>query len=111
ITLNEDHGMRPKISSLFLVKSSHNDKAKRPAFRTDEIVCHSGIYTVRHLKHRLPHEVTLLRDQRFPRCGKCDAAVIFEFVRAVADEAEANFTTRIFLYELPVLEDDKAAAG
>jgi hypothetical protein len=85
-------------------------KAKRPAFRTDEIVCQSGIYAVRHLKHRFPHEVSLIRDQRFPRCAKCGAAVIFELVRVVTDEA-ANFATRIFLYELPVLEDDQAAAG
>ncbi len=104
--------MRPKRSSLFLVKSSPNDNVKRPAFSTDEIVCQSGNYTVRHLKHRLPHEVTLLRDQRFPRCAKCDNAVIFELVQPMASEAEAaNFATRIFLYELPVLEDDQAAAS
>jgi hypothetical protein len=30
----------------------------------------------------------------------------------MANEAEAaNFARRIFLYELPVLEDDQAAAG
>jgi hypothetical protein len=28
-----------------------------------------------------------------------------------ADEAEANLAMRIFLYELPVLEDDQAAVG
>ena len=85
---------------------------KGPVFRTDEIVSQSGIYTVRHRKHRLPHEVTLLRDQRFPRCAKCDTAVTFELVRALANKGEAaTFATRIFLYELPVLEDDQAAAG
>jgi hypothetical protein len=80
---------------------------KRPTFRTDEIVRQSGIYKIRHKKHRLPHEVTLLRDQYFPRCAKCQNAVVFELVRAVTDEAEA----RICLYELPVLEDDTAIAG
>jgi hypothetical protein len=43
---------------------------------------------------------------------KCDTAVIFELIRAVANEAEAAiFAPRICLYELPVLEDDQAAVG
>jgi len=102
--------MRPKKSSLFLVKSSPSDMVKGPVFRTDEMVSQSGVYTVRHQQHRLPHEVTLLRDERFPRCEKCDTAVTFELIRAVTDEAAIS-SPRICLYELPVLEDDEAAAG
>ena len=79
----------------------------RPRFHTDEVVRQSGIYKVRHKKHRLPHEVTLLRDQYFPRCAKCDTAVVFELVRAVMDESESgSLSSRIRLYELPVLEDN-----
>lgn len=87
---------------------------KHPAFHTDEPVPQSGIYKVRHKKHRLPHEVTLLRDQRFPRCAKCDNAVVFELVRAVADEYDtAILSPRICLYELPVVDDEQEqkAAG
>jgi hypothetical protein len=83
---------------------------KHPRFHTEEVVRESGIYKVRHKKHRLPHEVTLLRDQYFPRCAKCDTAVVFELVRAVMDESESSgFSSRIKLYELPVLEDDMPA--
>ena len=104
--------MRPKGSSLVLVKSSPSDIGKRPAFRTDEIIPRSGIYKVRHKKHRLPHEVTLLRDQQFPRCAKCHGAVVFELVKGVDDEAEAaTFGLRICLYELPVLEDEQKPAA
>jgi hypothetical protein len=39
---------------------------KRPTFQTEEVVPHSGIYRVHHRKHRLPHEVMLLKDQHFP---------------------------------------------
>ena len=78
---------------------------KRPRFHTDEIIRQSGIYKVRHKKHRLPHDVPLLRGQYFPRCAQCDTAVVFELVKAAMDEAEAG-TSQIRLYELPVIEDD-----
>ncbi|MGC2742668.1 MAG: hypothetical protein WA672_05735 [Candidatus Angelobacter sp.] len=104
--------MASRRPALFLVKSGPNKMAKRPVFRTDEIVPQSGVYKVRHQKHRLPHEVSLLRDQQFPRCAQCQNAVMFELLRAVPDEAEAEiFSPRICLYELPVLEDDTAKAG
>ena len=102
-------GRRP---ALFLVKPGLDKMAKRPTFRTDEIVPKSGVYKVRHQKHRLPHEVSLLRDQQFPRCAQCQTAVIFELLRAVTDETAAGISSpRICLYELPVLEDDTAKAG
>jgi hypothetical protein len=103
--------MPGKTPSLFLVKSGPGKMVKPPRFRTDEIVRQSGIYKVRHRKHRLPHEVTVLRDQRFPRCAQCQNAVVFELVRAVTDDSDATFSSRIYLYELPVLEDDTAIAG
>jgi hypothetical protein len=92
----------------FLVESAAEKTAKQPKFHTEEVVRQSGIYRVRHKKHRLPHEVTLLRGQHFPRCAQCADAVMFELVRGVTDEAEAT-SSQIRLYELPVLEDDEAA--
>jgi hypothetical protein len=35
----------------------------------------SGVYEVRHYRHRLRHEVTLLRGERFPECGECGSLV------------------------------------
>jgi hypothetical protein len=99
--------MLPKDPRPFLVKPAAGKMAEGATFRTDEIVPQSGIYRVRHSSHRVPHEVTLLRDQYFPRCAKCDTAVMFELVRAVIDEYEpAILSPRICLYELPVFEDD-----
>ena len=105
--------MRAKKSSLFLVKSAPSSmRNRRSIFRTDDIVPQSGIYRVRHLKHRLPHEVTLLRDQQFPRCSKCQNAVLFELVRVAMAETEVttDHSIRIYLYELPVYEEDQPVA-
>jgi hypothetical protein len=101
--------MPAKRSPLHLVKSAATKTVKH---HTDETVPQSGIYRVRHSKHRLPHEVTLLRDERFPRCAKCDSAVVFELVKA-ADEDAAILGLRICLYELPVADDEQEqkAAG
>jgi hypothetical protein len=100
--------MLPEGPRPFLVKPAAAKKAEAAAFRTEEMVPQSGIYRVRHSSHRVPHEVTLLRDQYFPRCARCDTAVIFELVRAVPDESEtAILSPRIYLYELPVFEDDE----
>jgi hypothetical protein len=99
--------MLPERLRPFLVKPAAAKTAKGATFCTDEMVPQSGIYRVRHSGHRVPHEVTLLRDQYFPRCAKCETAVIFELVRAMMDESEtAILSPRICLYELPVFEDD-----
>lgn len=75
-------------------------------FHSDEIIAETGVYQVIHKEHRLPLEVILLQDAKFPRCAKCEEPVIFELV--TADPA-------VFLYQplrvfaLPVLEPRKAA--
>jgi hypothetical protein len=68
----------------------------------------SGIYEVHHKKHRLPHEVTLLRDQRFPSCAQCGTAVQFKVVRLV--DALDERREKIILNILPVLDDYEQAA-
>lgn len=72
-------------------------------FRTGQKVPESGIYKVTHGDHRLPHEVTLLKDQTFPRCGKC--ADLVEFTVIAIAPAIGERRGRIILYELPVLAD------
>ena len=69
----------------------------------------SGMYEVRHKKHRLPREVTLLRDHQFPPCERCRTAVQFKVVRLVdsLNERQEN----IILNMLPVMDDDYEQAA
>ncbi|HET7749785.1 MAG TPA: hypothetical protein VFK81_10420 [Terriglobales bacterium] len=100
--------MGPRKPELFLVKPGAAEVRRDQMYRTDEIIPHSGIYRVLHRQHRLPHEVTLLRDQQFPRCAKCATAVSFELVQAAQVEQEdvSDGRMRIVLYELPELESE-----
>ena len=79
----------------------------KKGFYTGQEVPETGIYRVVHSGHRLPHEVTLLAGQTFPRCSKCQDAVEFEVVRH-APHIETDLGFRIIVYELPVLEEDIA---
>ena len=74
-------------------------------FKTGQIVPESGIYRVVHAGHRLPHEVTLLKGEAFPRCAKCADKVEFEAVSLAPSLPEKH--GRIVLYELPELENEK----
>lgn len=78
-------------------------------FRTGEVIKDSGIYRVHHSNHRLQHEVTVVQGQQFPRCAKCDDEVMFELIQAAAPDFIRNDEKlRIYLYELPELEEDSA---
>jgi hypothetical protein len=80
------------------------------AFRSGDAIDESGIYRVCHSAHRLPHEVTLLRGEIFPRCARCGEHVLFYLVRPVlAPENATGFGVR--LHELPELEDAEPRAG
>ena len=101
--------MPARKPKLCLVKSAATamPTKQQATFRTDEKITRSGIYQVIHRKHRVPHEVTLFKDQIFPRCAKCQDAVRFRLVRgAKLPEIENESSTHIYLYELPVLDDD-----
>jgi hypothetical protein len=76
-------------------------------FSTGELIEESGIYRVCHSAHRLPHEVTLLKGEKFPKCQKCADEVKFELVRALQySTAVKDFDWRVTLYELPVVDED-----
>src|SRR5260221_9774807 len=51
--------------------------------RTGDLVPASGIYLVNHAPHRLLQEIALFKSERFPRCSKCDSAVLFLLVHPV----------------------------
>jgi hypothetical protein len=76
-------------------------------FKTGAAIATSGIYRVVHSAHRLPHEVTLLQGENFPKCQKCADAVTFTLIRALNYRTVVTeFSWRVTLYELPVIEDD-----
>jgi hypothetical protein len=54
------------------------DEVFQPADKVPE----SGVYQVQHYRHRLYHEVTLLRGSLFPTCSDCESNVRFRLVRA-----------------------------
>jgi hypothetical protein len=74
-------------------------------YKTGRKIPRTGIYTVLHSKHRLPHEVTLLKGESFPRCSQCGSTVEFQLVKA-APQIDAAGGFRIVLYELPVLTEN-----
>ena len=75
-------------------------------FHTGERIPYSGIYRVIHASHRLPHEVTLLDGETFPRCLKCDTAVQFELVKQAPDILYEN-AFRVVLFGLPPVEAEE----
>jgi hypothetical protein len=87
-------------------------KAKDTSLRTGFAVPDSGIYRVCHSQHNLPLEVTLLKDQKFPRCSRCKEPVFYELLRsapAVTSSHPSAFLVE--LYELPeLLPDDEVAS-
>ncbi len=78
-------------------------------FRTGERVPESGIYRVVHAEHRLPHEVTLLKDSEFPRCSKCSEHATFEVVTLAPRLSQLR--ERVTLYELPDMSDNEEPAA
>ena len=83
-------------------------QTKKETFRTGAKVPESGIYKVTHAAHRLPHEVTLVKDADFPRCSKCKEAVTFTVVK-LAPRLD-QLRERVTLYELPDMGGDKSVA-
>lgn len=114
---SKKQGVRSQVrvpkSDLFLVDSSPKGMTRKGTrFRTGERIPESGIYRVIHREHRLPHEVTLLREGEFPRCARCQDAVQFQLIQAAESiQVTHEFSTRIHLYELPVLEAEQDQSG
>ncbi len=97
--------MRNGKRKLRLIKSLKNMPKDAKQFRCGDKILESGIYRVFHGNHRLPHEVTLLRDQLFPKCVKCENSVYFELVRSAPDITLAPF--KVALYALPTNDEEE----
>jgi hypothetical protein len=83
-------------------------QSDKMTYETGETVPETGIYRVIHSAHRLPHEVVIQKDEYFPRCCKCSESVVFTLVHAAP---ELFWRTVYHVYELPVIEEDAAAAS
>jgi hypothetical protein len=68
-------------------------ESKRRLHLPGESVPASGVYQVRHHRHRLPHEATLLDGEIFPQCRYCRLEVRFRLVRG-AERVEEDFDLR-----------------
>jgi hypothetical protein len=89
------------MSRPFLIQSPDDRAAQAESFVTGAVVPETGMYRVVHAAHRLPHEMVLMKGERFPRCCKCSGAVLFDLVHAAPD-LYRHFVHKI--YELPVIE-------
>jgi len=84
--------------------------ARKSELRTGCAVPQSGIYSVSHPQHRLPAEVTLLRDHTFPRCARCSDPVYYRLERSAPAFTDPDHFS-VTLYELPELSADESLAG
>jgi hypothetical protein len=93
--------------------SSKQASAAAKGLRTGCSIPESGIYRILHSEHRLPTEVTLIRDQPFPRCSKCSEPVYFELVRSAPAVGSDPHGFMVTLYELPevIEQQDESLAG
>ncbi|HEU5450778.1 MAG TPA: hypothetical protein VFU76_02275 [Terriglobales bacterium] len=90
------------------IVTRNGSPAPSPYFRAGESIPSTGIYRVFHAGHRVSHEVTLLRDEAFPRCSTCGSEVHFEQLCCVPGiEQDADFRSRK-LFELPHPEEPQA---
>ena len=59
-------------------------------FAVGELAPVSGIYSVVHAGHRVEHRAVVLRNEMFPQCAICGAAVYFRLlvseVRLIEDQ-------------------------
>ncbi|HEX4603379.1 MAG TPA: hypothetical protein VH724_05245 [Candidatus Angelobacter sp.] len=61
----------------------------------------NGIYRVTHNTHRLMHEATLLKGDRFPLCRQCKEGVRFELRRAVTHPTRISSGYHAILEDYP----------
>lgn len=49
-------------------------------YRPGDRAATSGVYRAIHLRHRMPHEITVLEGETFPPCKRCGLHVRFEML-------------------------------
>lgn len=62
-------------------------------FRPGDRVPSTGIYTVTHYQHRMPHEVFAVEGERFPTCRRCGERAHFTLLHeATRIDEDQDFT-------------------
>lgn len=79
-------------------------------YRAGQQIPTSGIYLVEHFRHRVDHEVTLLRNELFPFCQKCGFGVVFTLMQA-APEIDSATSPKIVLHQIPDVSDSDPEAA
>lgn len=59
-------------------------------YQPGEVVPENGVYRVIHESHRLMHEASLAKGDRFPICKQCKESVRFELRRAVKNSPQIS---------------------
>ena len=90
-----------RINVLVMTAATAHGHPELPVFRPGDAIFESGIYRVYHAGHRFPHEVTLLRNETFPPCNKCDDSVSFELVRGIPALEDRDFQIRLYVIPHP----------
>jgi hypothetical protein len=73
-------------------------------YRPGELVPEHGVYRVTHESHRLMHEASLLKGDRFPVCKRCKNSVRFELRRAVKNPIQISSGYHAILEDYPGTE-------
>jgi hypothetical protein len=79
-------------------------RTKRSRYQPGELVPESGVYRVTHDSHRLMHEATLLKGDRFPICRECKEGVRFELRRVIKNATRLPSGYHAILEDYPESE-------
>lgn len=64
----------------------------------------NGVYRVIHESHRLMHEASLIKGDRFPICKQCKSAVRFQLRRAINNPSQITSGYHAILDDFPDIE-------
>jgi hypothetical protein len=79
-------------------------KTTQNKYRPGQLVPESGVYRVTHKSHRLMHEATLLKGDRFPMCRQCKEGVRFELRQAIKNATRVPSGFHAILEDYPDTE-------
>jgi DNA-binding NarL/FixJ family response regulator len=100
----DPHPQEPGMKAVDTEANKSSPALGSVRYGTGQAIPESGIYTVFHEQHRLPHAVTLLEGETFPRCAKCGDLVEFVLDRSAPyAPSAAQFPVRLFA--LPDLDE------
>jgi hypothetical protein len=82
-------------------RAARSGKTMPKKYRPGELVPENGVYRVMHESHRLMHEASLLKGDRFPICKQCKTSVRFELRRAAKNPSQISSGYHAILEDYP----------